>query len=78
MARAGSISTNYAAKMLSGPTGLQFSVSAVAEREQWGLSPVSETQVIAQNVSAEVAERSAGAGYPSFYVYCEKISNQLR
>ena len=39
---------------------------------------VPESHVLARNVSVEIAEKSTGAVYPSFHVYCEKVSNALR
>ena len=78
MARAGSSTTDCVVRMLKEPTGLPFSIAAVAERERFPLIPFDEAQVIAQNISPELAERSAGVKYPAFYVYCEKITNQLR
>jgi hypothetical protein len=66
------------ANILRDPTGLPFSVAAVSERENVKLSPVDPQQVVSQNVAFELAERSAGVKYPIVYVYCEKITNQLR
>jgi hypothetical protein len=53
-------------------------VAELAEAE--GLPPVewSVGAVVAQNVAAEVAERTAGAQYPVFQVYCEKVLNRQR
>lgn len=34
--------------------------------------------VVAENVAADIAEKSAGAQYPVAVVYCEKIVNELR
>jgi hypothetical protein len=36
------------------------------------------TQLLVRNVSAEIAEKSAGASYPAFQIYCEKLTNSLR
>ncbi len=35
-------------------------------------------QVLVRNVTAELAEKTAGVTYPAFYVYCEKLTNALR
>jgi len=78
VARVGDSSRNAVARMLAEPTGLPFAVAAVAERAQTTLRPIEATQVISQNIAHELAERTAGVQYPVFYVYCEKISNQLR
>ena len=78
MSQAGSSSTNHVARMLREPTGLSYTVAAISEREGQPLGPVEASQVVTQNVSHDLAERTAGVGYPVFYVYCEKISNQLK
>lgn len=78
MAQAGSRSTSRLVRMLLEPTGLAFSVAAVAERESILLRPVGHQQVVAQNIHFEMAEKSAGVRYPIVYVYCEKITNQLK
>jgi hypothetical protein len=33
--------------------------------------------VVVENVSADIAEKSAGAQYPAAVVYCETVSNQM-
>jgi hypothetical protein len=35
-------------------------------------------QLLVRNVSAEIAEKSTGVSYPSFHIYCEKLTNTLR
>jgi hypothetical protein len=37
--------------------------------------PLGAEQVVAQNVAAELAEKSTAVLYPAAYVYCEKIIN---
>ncbi len=39
---------------------------------------VPASHVVARNVTPEISEKSTGAVYPSFLVYCEKVSNTLR
>lgn len=78
MARVAGASTDSVVRMLREPTGLPFSVAAVSDRENVTLSPIEPERVIPQNVAFELAERTAGANYPAVYVYCEKITNQLR
>jgi len=67
--------TKQTADMLRGQTGLAFSVAAAASRADVKLETLEPEQVVAQNIGFETAERSAGAKYPSVYVYCEKLSN---
>ncbi len=61
--------------MLKGQTGLTFSIAAAANRADVKLESLEPEQVVVQNIGFETAERSAGAKYPSVYVYCEKLSN---
>ena len=63
--------------MLQDPTGLPFAVEAVAARASVTLEPVEAGRIISQNVTHDLAEKTAGAQYPLVYVYCEKISNLL-
>jgi len=61
--------------MLKAQTGLAFSVAATASRAEVALDSLGAEQVVAQNIGFETAERTAGAKYPSVYVYCEKLLN---
>src|SRR5450755_3244866 len=36
------------------------------------------SRVLGRNVSPEIAEKSTGAVYPIFLVYCDKVNNALR
>ncbi len=67
MAQVGTVCTKRVTELLMQPTGLPFQAAEVSPH-----------QVLAQNVAFELAERTAGVKYPAFYVYCEKITNQLR
>ncbi len=64
--------------MLSSPAGLAQSLAAIAQRENVRLGPIRPQQVLSQYVAPETAERTAGVHYPAFYVYCEKLTNELR
>lgn len=77
MAQAGNVTTNYIVEMLGEPTGLPFSVAAVAERAGVELESLNPGRILSQNIAFETAERSTGAQYPAMYVYCEKLSNLL-
>lgn len=75
------IATTATAKshaLLTGSTGLAYTVAAVSEREGTPLVLIEPAQVMAQQVQADLAERSAGVTYPAVYVYCEGVTNQLR
>ena len=42
------------------------------------MPPVLRGQVVAQNVAADVTEKTAGAKYPAVHVYCDRLTNSLR
>lgn len=78
MAAVGNVATNRVVEMLTAPTGLPFTVAALAEYENVALAQIAAENVVAQNVSFELAERSIGVKYPVFYVYCEGVTNLLK
>ena len=78
MAQVANASTRRVEEMLGGPTGLSQSLAAIASRENVTLSEIAPRQVLRQNVAFDLAERTAGVSYPVFYVYCERLVNQLR
>lgn len=78
MAWVGSTVTAQALQLLSGPQGLNACLSTLAQAANMNLPPVPPNQLLAQNVSADLAERSSDVKYPTISVYCEKIVNQLK
>lgn len=78
MSRIGTIVVKTAADLLRSPGGLQAGLAAIADANQIALSAVDTAQIIAQNIPADLIERSAGTKYPAFHVYCEKLQNTLR
>ena len=78
MAWVGSTVTAQVVALLSAPQGLNACVSTLAQAEDVTLPPVGENQILAQNVSIELAERSTDVQYPAVNVYCEKVVNQLK
>ena len=78
MAAVGSAATTKVVEILAAPAGLPLAVSAIAERENMAPLLVEAEQVLAQNVSFELTERSTGVKYPVFYVYCEGLANLLK
>ena len=77
MAWVGSTITTQVVNLLTGPEGLGASLATLMEAEKSSLAQVGPLQILAQNVSADIAERSTDVTYPAVYVYCEKIVNQL-
>jgi len=78
MAALGSAATSKALGILTAPTGLPAAVAALVDQEQVELAPIALSQVVAQCVAYETAERTAGVSYPAVYVYCESLSNLQR
>ena len=78
MAWVGSTVTAQVVTLLSSPQGLNTCIATLAEAETEAVPAVGLNQILAQNVSVELAERSTSVTYPLVSVYCEKISNQLK
>ncbi len=78
MAQTGSVAVNRVIQMLSGNTGLAYSVQAMSDLSGVSLQPIAIEQIQGINVASEVAERSSGVRYPSVYVYCDRVKNTLR
>ena len=78
MAWVGSTVTAQVVKLLSAPQGLSACTSTLAQAENVNVLPVGRNQILAQNVSIELVERSIEMRYPAVNVYCEKIVNQLK
>ena len=73
-----SVVTQKLQTMLSGEAGVQAALSVINDLEVVHLPPFHEHQVVAQNASPELAERSTVSKYPVLYVYCSKLINLLR
>ena len=78
MAQVAHATTIRLAAMLGSPAGLSSSLAAISQRENIKLGEITSRHVLAQSVAPELAERTAGVQYPVFYIYCEKITNELR
>ncbi|MGA2737573.1 MAG: hypothetical protein ABSG65_08990 [Bryobacteraceae bacterium] len=78
MAWVGSTVTAQVVALLSAPQGLNACVATLALAENVAVPALGQNQILAQNVSIELAERSTDVVYPAVNVYCEKIVNQLK
>src|SRR5580704_11115632 len=78
MANVGTLATTGLLQLLRAPAGLTENVAAVAELQGITLAPIDARQIFAQNVAQAVVEKSVDLKYPALFVYCEKISNDLR
>ena len=74
----GSAVTNKVVQMITSPSGVNGALAALTQADQALAGLLDPSQIRAQNVSADLAERIIGVKYPAANVYCEKIVNQLR
>jgi hypothetical protein len=73
----GSTTTAQVMRLITGVGGLNSSLAALTQADQALAGPLDMAQVRAQNVAAELAERSSMVKYPVVHVYCEKVTNRL-
>jgi hypothetical protein len=65
MAWVGSTVTAQVVTLLNAPQGLNACVATLAQAENTTLAPLGQNQILAQNVSIELTERSTDVTYPS-------------
>ena len=69
--------TAKALSLMRGPSGINASLTAMEEaRGDGGFAP--QVQVTAENVAADLVERSTAVRYPTANLYCEKVVNDLK
>ena len=73
----GTLTTQKLLQLLSSEPGLPARIGQMSTGDGHPFPVFSAQQVIAQNVAADIAERSTGANYPLVQVYCSKLSNSL-
>lgn len=78
MAQIAKSTTKQLLEMLQSPVGMRYSVAALAEQEDIILPALEAAQITGHCVPQEIAERSAALRYPSVYVYCDRVVNDLR
>jgi hypothetical protein len=78
MARLASAVANRVREVMVGQQELSGEVAQLALEAGINEPRLNPGQLVARNVSAELAEKSSGVAYPAFFVYCEKLSNTLR
>jgi len=76
-AKIGSAATAKVVKQPTGGTGMNASLGALTAGAA-GVAAIEAAQVSAQNVAADLAERSSTIKYPAVQVYCDKIVNNLK
>ncbi|HEV2688472.1 MAG TPA: hypothetical protein VGV35_07950 [Bryobacteraceae bacterium] len=78
MLRIGSMAAQKLLGILTAPEGVPRTVAELSAEANLTLPGVSKEQIVVQNVAPELAERATASKYPLLYVYCSKLSNQLR
>jgi hypothetical protein len=76
-AKIGSATTAKVMQRIAGAGGLNSSLAALTQADQALAGPLDMAQVRAQNVAADLAERSVNVKYPVVNVYCDKVTNRL-
>ncbi len=79
MASTGSVTTRKVVELLRAREGgLSSVVAELAEESGVALASVTPAQVLNQNVSMELSERSQVVKYPVVHVYTDRIRNELK
>lgn len=73
----GNTVTAKTAQLLTGPSGVNLNLEALALSGEAAVTPLGTAQVRTENVALELVERATAVRYPAVNVYCEKIVNQL-
>lgn len=78
MAKSGSIAARKVVEFLSAAdTGLNPAVARMAEESGVALMPIPPANIVSQNVSFELSERSQAVKYPVVCVYVDRVRNVL-
>jgi len=77
MTTIGSLITKQVIQLLTGASGVNSYLAAMGQGGGQPINPLNATQVRAQNVVSDIAEKSNTMQYPAVNVYCEKIVNKL-
>ncbi|MGO9094407.1 MAG: hypothetical protein ACLQGV_04225 [Bryobacteraceae bacterium] len=75
MATLGSAATSQTLSIMKAASGLAATVAAIAASENVELAPLEPEHVKAQQIAADVAEKTAGVKYPAVYIYCAGLNN---
>jgi hypothetical protein len=78
MAQAGSLATTKLFTLLASPQGVPATISVIADLNRTQPPVFTAAQVTAENVAADIVERSTAVRYPSLNVYCTSVKNLQR
>jgi len=75
--RIGSAVTTKVLARITGPSGVNAVLAALAQTERTCGGPPDVAQIRVQNVAMDLAERGSIVQYPTIHVYCEQIVNSM-
>ena len=78
MAAIGTLTAHKVVGLLAGSAGLPASIAQLAGEQNIAVAAFAPNQVLEQNVTPEIVERTTGTKYPQVHVYCAKLANLLR
>jgi len=73
----GNTATAKTVQLLTGPSGANLQLEALALSGETTVAPIGMAQILAENIAIELVERATAVQYPAVNVYCEKVVNQL-
>ncbi len=76
-AKLGSAISDKIIQLIAAPAGVNSSLAALSAADSAPAAALDMARVCAQNVAADLMERSGAVNYPAVNVYCEKIVNAL-
>lgn len=76
MARVGTRVVEQIGRLLRENEGLPSSIGKMSEAAGIMLPQIAGANILERHLSPEIAEKIAGANYPSIYVYCDRLSNK--
>jgi hypothetical protein len=77
MARPGNAAAARILKLLTSVPGVNTNLDTLAQLENIPLPPLTDRQIVTQNLAFELSDRNTEVKYPALYIYCDKIANLL-
>lgn len=74
----GSAATVKTLQKIGGPAGIQASLAALTQEDRSMTSAPPPQQIRAQNVAADLMERTGSIKYPAVNIFCQRIVNEQR
>jgi hypothetical protein len=78
MIRIASLATQKVMSILAASQGVPAAIAALGSQEGIALPAITPPQIVAQNATPELWEESTASNYPMIYVYCSKMTNELK